>query len=64
MPKKQVEQLCASSVMLYISTKFSEIIWNGIKVIDLYSKGNNSAKNVGGVTLVNLCTSSGHALYF
>ena len=28
------------------------------------SKGNNSAKNVGGVTIVNLCTSSGHALYF
>ena len=27
-------------------------------------KGNNSAKNVGGVTVVNLCTSSGHALYF
>ena len=37
MPKKQVEQLCASSVMLYISTKFSEIISNGIKVIELYS---------------------------
>ena len=28
------------------------------------SKGNNSAKNVGGVTVVDLCTSSGHALYF
>ena len=27
-------------------------------------KGNNSAKNVGGVTVVDLCTSSGHALYF
>ena len=26
------------------------------------TKGNNSAKNVGGVTVV--CTSSGHALYF
>ena len=26
-------------------------------------KGNNSAKNVGGVTVVNLCTSSGQALY-
>ena len=24
------------------------------------SKGNNSAKNVGGVTVVNLCTLSGH----
>ena len=28
------------------------------------TKGNNSAKNIGGVTVVNLCTSSGHALYF
>ena len=28
------------------------------------TKGNNSAKNVGGVTVVNLCTSSGHASYF
>ena len=27
------------------------------------SKRNNSAKNVGGVTVVNLCTLSGHALY-
>ena len=57
-------------VMLYISTKFCEIISNGIKVIkDMISllkisKGNNSAKNVGGVTVVNLCTLSGHALYF
>ena len=28
------------------------------------SKGNNSAKNVGGVTVVDLCTWSGHASYF
>ena len=27
------------------------------------TKGNNSAKKVGGVTVVNLCTLSGHALY-
>ena len=27
------------------------------------TKGNNSAKNVGGVTIVYLCTLSGHALY-
>ena len=27
------------------------------------TKGNNSAKNVGGVTIVNLCISTGHALY-
>ena len=28
------------------------------------TKRNNSAKNVGGINVVNLCTSSGHALYF
>ena len=28
------------------------------------SKGNNSAKNVGGVTVIDLCTSSGHAFNF
>ena len=28
------------------------------------TKGNNSAKNEGGVTVVNLCMSSGHTLYF
>ena len=27
------------------------------------SKGNNSAKNVGGVTVVDLCTSSDRALH-
>ena len=27
------------------------------------TKGNNSAKNVGGINVVNLSTSSGHALY-
>ena len=51
--------------MLYISTKFCEIILKGIKVkeADTISilnimKGNNSAKNAGGVTVVNLCRSS------
>ena len=28
------------------------------------TKGNNFAKNVDGVTVVNLCMLSGHALYF
>ena len=58
-------------VMLYISTKFHEIILNGIKVIErtrfLYGKlqrGIIPQKNVGGGTVVYLCTSSGHALYF
>ena len=27
------------------------------------TKGNNSAKNVDGVNVINLCVSSGHALY-
>ena len=56
--------------MLYISTKFCEIISNGIKVIERtqfsimkISKGNNSAKNLGGVTVVNFCTSSDCALH-
>ena len=56
--------------MLYISTKFCDIISNGIKVIErtrfLYGKiqrGMIPKKNVGGVNVVNLCTSSGHALY-
>ena len=58
-------------VMLYICAKFHEIILNGIKVIQqtqfLYGKlqrGIIPQKNAGGVTLVYLCTSSGHALYF
>ena len=44
--------------MLYISTKFCEIISNGIHYradtisIPKISKGNNSAKNVGGVTVL------------
>ena len=33
-----------------------------ISILEI-SKGNNSAKNLGGVNVVNLCTSSGHALY-
>ena len=56
--------------MLYISTKFCEIISDyqsyradTISTLKI-TKGNNSAKNVGGVTVVNLCTSSGLALYF
>ena len=57
--------------MLYISSKFCDIISNVIKVIErtrfLYGKlqrGIIPQKNVGGVTVVNLCTSSGNALYF
>ena len=57
-------------VMLYISTKFllNYLEWYQIYRADTISilkitKGNNSAKNVGGVTVVYFCTSSGHALY-
>ena len=57
-------------VMHFICAKFHEIILNGIKVIErtrfLYGKlqrGIISQKNVGGVTVLYLCTSSGHALY-
>ena len=56
--------------MLYIPTIFCDIISNGIKVIErtpfLYRKlqrGIIPQKNVGGVNVVNLCMSSGHALY-
>ena len=57
--------------MLYIYAKFHEIISNSIKVIKVstisirkITKGNNSAKNAGGATVFNLCTSYDHALYF
>ena len=57
--------------MLYICTKFHEIISNGIKVIEqaqfLYGKlqrGIILQNNVSGVTIFNLCMLSGHALYF
>ena len=54
--------------MLYISTKFCELISDQSYRADTISilnitKVNNSAKNVGGVTVVNLCTSSDHAIY-
>ena len=44
--------------MLYIYAKFHEIISNGIKVIGKITKGDNSAKNAGVATVVNVCTSS------
>ena len=53
---------------------FYQVLWNYLKGYQSYradtisilkiTKGNNSAKNVGGVTVLYLCTSSGHALYF
>ena len=67
----RVVDLCTSSGhALY----FYQVLWNYLKQYQSYradtisiwkiSKGNNSAKNVGGVKVVDLCTSSGHALYF
>ena len=66
-----VVDLCTSSGhALY----FYQVSWNYLKRYQSYradtisiqkiTKGNNSTKNVGGVTVVDLCTSSGHALYF
>ena len=66
-----VVYLCISSGhALY----FYHVLWNYLKRYQSYradtisklkiTKGNNSAKNVGWVTVFNLCTSSGHALYF
>ena len=66
-----VVNLCMSSGQaLY----FYQVLWNYLKRYQSYTadtisilkitKGNNSAKNVGGVTVVNLCMSSGQALYF
>ena len=53
---------------------FYQVLWNYLKRYQNYradtisilkiTKGNNSAKNVGGVTVFYLCISSGHALYF
>ena len=55
------------------SLYFYQVLWHYLERYQSYtedtisilkiSKGNNSAKNVGGVTVDNLCMSSGHALY-
>ena len=66
-----VVNLCTSTGhALYLC----QVLWNYLKRYQSYradtisilkiTKGNNSAKNVGGVMVVNICTSSGHALYF
>ena len=63
--------LCTSSGhALYLC----QVSWNYLERYQSYradtisirkiTKGNNSAKDVGGVTVVYLCTSTGHALYF
>ena len=56
-------------MVVYISTKFHENILDSIKVIFHYifirkiSKGHNAVKNVGGVPVLVLCTSSDDGLY-
>ena len=68
---KTVVNLCMASGHALYSY---QVLWNYLERYQCYradtisilkiSKGNNSAKNVGGVTVVNLCTWSGHTLYF
>ena len=65
-----VVNLCrSSSHALYLC----QVLWNYLKRYQSYegdtisilkiTKRNNATKNVDGVTVVNLCMSSGHALY-
>ena len=65
-----VVYLCTSSGHgLY----FYQVLWHYLKWYQSYrvdtisilkiTKGNNSAKNVGGVNVVHICTSSVHVLY-
>ena len=66
-----VVNLCMSSghalyfyqVLWHYHERYQSYRADTISILKI-SKGNNSAKNVGGVTVVNLCTSSSHALYF
>ena len=57
-------------MVVYKSTKFHENILDGIKVfradtifIRIILKGHNSVKNVDGVLVLVLCTSSDDGLY-
>ena len=56
-------------MVVYICTNFHENILDFIKVTErtrfsyTFSKGHNSVKNVGGVTVLILCTSSYDGLY-
>ena len=66
-----VVNLCTSSGHLLY---FYQVLRNYVEQYQSYradmisilkiTKGNNSARNVGGVTILNLCKLSGHALYF
>ena len=65
-----VVNLCTSSchalyfyqVLLNYFKRYQSYRVDTISILKI-TKGNNSAKTVGGVTVVNLCMSSGHALY-
>ena len=75
-----IPQKCRWSDRFYLCTSsghalyFYQVLWNYLRRYQSYradtisilkiSKGNNSAKNAGGVSVVNPCTFSGHALYF
>ena len=56
-------------MVIYISTKFHENIVDGISYradtifVRKISKGHNFVKNVGGLSLLVLCTSSDDGLY-
>ena len=57
-------------MVVYISTKCHENILDGIKkyradtiFIRKISKGHNSVKNVGGLSIIVLCTSSDDGFY-
>ena len=66
-----VVNLCMSSGHAFY---LCQVSWNYLERYQSYradtisirkiTKANNSAKNVDGVTVLYLCTSSGHALYF
>ena len=45
-----------------MATPSAFLISDMISILKI-TKGHNSAKNAGGATVVNLCMSSGHALY-
>ena len=72
--KMQVEQLLLITarrlscfIFLLSFVKLSRTVSQLLSEHDFYTenyKGYNSAKNLGGQTVFNLCTSSGHALYF
>ena len=68
--KKRSRRYGSHSLLLYICTKFHKNILDGIKVIEQTKislknfKGHNFTKNVGGVTVLVLCTHCLILVYF